>query len=58
MIKTFSDADCLQKPTTVQQQVEADHEDIGGYTEVKYLNDGVTVLFKCGDEWVAVAPRK
>ena len=53
----FSDEDCLAKPTFVQEQVEANHEDIGGYTDVKYYKDGVTVLFKCSDAWVAVKPQ-
>ena len=52
----FSDKDLITNPTFVQEAVVDAHEEIGGYSEVKYKNDGVTVFFKFADGWVGVKP--
>lgn len=47
----------LRTPTFVQKVIVEEHEEIGGYTDVRYLNDGVSVEFKFADGWIAVKAK-
>ena len=57
-ITYFSDEDLQPYPSPVQRAIVNNHEDIGGYSAMRFLKDDKTVLFKVGDEWVACVPAE